>query len=215
MKEYLYIIFIFVAFLSSLWAYRLDILHYKVIAIVMLLDLLLEISANWLVARYYSNIWVYNIALLEEFWLYAFYYLLILKYRWARRVIRTWLFVLPLAWLGYTVCLVGIDRWSSYLPVAGSIFTVLMSAVYYYQMLTAEKLVPLRTSFEFWIATALIIFFACTLPFFGMLHYLTVILRVLAKRGISPLQIINIIFYSIVTYAFLCRISIRRSWQSS
>jgi hypothetical protein len=214
LKEYLYIVFIFVAFLSSLWAYRLDILHYKIIAAVVTLDLVLEIGANWLAARHHSNIWVYNLALLEEFWLYALYYKLIIKYRWARRLIHGYLFLLPVIWLLSTVLLIGISQWNSYLSIAGSLFTVLLSGIYYHQMFTADKLVPLRTSFEFWIATALILFFVCSLPFFGMLHYLTVILRRLAQKGISPLQIINILFYSIVTYAFLCRISIRKSWQS-
>jgi hypothetical protein len=215
LKEYLYILFIFAAFLSSLSVYRLDAAHYKVIAIVTTLDLVLEIWANALAAHHLSNIAVYNLGLLPEFILYGFYFGLILKYNWVRTFIPLYLFSLLLCWFVSTVLVIGIGRWNAYFSIAGSLFTVAFSIVYYYQMFTASELVPLRTSFEFWIATALILFFTCTLPYFGMLHYLTVIFRPLAKRGFSPLQLINIIFYSIVTYAFLCRINIRKSWRSS
>jgi len=79
LKEYLYILCIFAAFLSSLSVYRLDAAHYKVIAIVTTLDLVLEVWANVLAAHHLSNIAVYNLALLSEFILYGLYYLLILK----------------------------------------------------------------------------------------------------------------------------------------
>lgn len=222
MKEYLYILCIFAAFLSSLSVYRLDAAHYKVIAIVTTLDLVLEVWANVLAAHHLSNIAVYNLALLSEFILYGLYYLLILKYSWVRVVIPLYLCLLLVCWFISTVLVIGIGHWNAYFSITGGIFTVAFSVVYYYQMFTADELVPLRTSFEFWIAsaliliaTALILFFTCTLLYFGMLRYLTVIFRPLAKKGFSPFQLINIIFYSIVTYAFLCRINIKRSWRSS
>jgi len=215
LPETLYIIFIFAAFLSSLSSYRLDTAHYKVIAAITAADLLLEIGANILALYHKSNIVVYNIALLLGFGAYALYFMLILDYRWARVFIRCYLLALCVFWSISSLWYPGINHWNPYFSVFGSLSTVFLSIVYYHQMFSAPFLVPLRTSFEFWVATALILFFACALPYFGLLHYLTPIFRPLIKRGIGPLQLINIIFYSIITYAFLCRINTRKSLPSS
>ena len=109
------------------------------------------------------------------------------------------------------IFLMGIWKWDSHFLVIGSLATVLLSANYYYELFTADELVKLSTSFEFWIATALIIFYACNLPYLGILQLLTKNLTPLATRLIQSLQIFNILFYSMITYAYLCRIRIAKS----
>lgn len=212
MLIYTYIVFIFIAFLSSLRVYRLDSLHYKVIAIIMAADLVVEIWANLLWPVFHlHNLPVYNFALLMEFWLYAYYFSLIIQYKRLQQIIRIYLYVLPVLWILLVVFLLGIDKWNSHFLIIGSLFTIFLSGVYYYQLFTADELVRLSTSFEFWIATALIFYFGCTLPFLGMLQLLTKVITLEAQRMLNPLQIFNIIFYSIVTYAFLCTTPIKKS----
>jgi hypothetical protein len=204
MSEYIYVVFIAIAFLSSLPLYRLDILHPKLIALVMGLDLVIEIIGNIQRAHHQPNALVYDLALLEEFFLYGLYFKLIIPIRWYQVVIRCYLVILPVVWAITSFGVMGVHDWNSHLYDFGSLFIVLSSAVYYYQLFTAEKLVELHNSFEFWVATALLFYFASTQPYLGMLGYLNKTFRPLAHAGISILQIINIIFYSLITYACLC-----------
>ncbi len=105
----------------------------------------------------------------------------------------------------------GITKWNSYVVIAGSFFIICFSAAYYYQVFTQDELARLDNSPEFWIATGLIIFYACNLPYMGMLNFLVKNYLGLAIKFLSILKILNVIMYSIFIYAFLCRIIIKKS----
>jgi len=207
---YLYIIANAIAFLSSLPVHRLDIFPYRVISTVMALDLIVELWANIMWAQFHlSNLPVYNFAMLAEFWLYAFYFGEVLRSRLVQRMIRVYLWLLPPVWL--ILAFFHVRDWSSFFFVFGAIFTIILSAINYYQLFTAERLVRLSTSFEFWIATGLIIFYSISFPYLGMLNFLNKNHLSIALTMLTVLHIANIIFYLIFTYAFLCTKRIRRS----
>jgi len=198
-----------IAFVSSLKAFRLDISHYKVISIILATDLVVETAAMILVHFHRSNVPIYNFNLLAEFWLYGYYFFLLESSRRVKGLIRIYLWLLPLVWMA-TALLFHIKNWNSYFTVLGSVSMVLLSARYYYRLFTAQNLVKLSSHFEFWVATALIFYHACNLPYLGMLNLLT-------KRNIPGeiilliLQVLNIIFYLILAFAFICTIPIKKS----
>ncbi|HVU95444.1 MAG TPA: hypothetical protein VHE34_09475 [Puia sp.] len=212
MLVYLYITSIAIAFIASLPVHRWGVFSYRVISTIMGLDLVVELWANFLwFAFRMNNLPIYNFAMLAEFWLYAFYFDEILVNRTVRPLIKAYLWLLPAVWL--ILVILHQHDWSSIFFVIGAIFTIFLAAFNYYQLFTADELVRLGASFEFWVATGLILFYGLNFPYLGMLNFLNKHYPDLARAMITGLQVLNIIFYSIFTYAFVClrRYHIRKS----
>jgi hypothetical protein len=96
--------------------------------------------------------------------------------------------------------------------MVGGIFTIFFAIVYCYQLLNAEEPIMLRNCGEFWIAIGLIFFYVCSVPYMGMFNFLAKLHVDLAYMLKIPLQISNIMMYSLFTYAFICQLTnIKRS----
>ena len=146
-----------------------------------------------------------------EAWAYALYYSLILENRKLKTVIRLFLYLFPVFWFIVVFGIFGFSNWNSYLAVTGSLFTICLSIAYYYQLFTASDLVKLTASSEFWIATGLILCYSCSLPYTGMMNFLNKNYPVLSRQLLTMLQILNILMYLFFTYAYICKILIRKS----
>src|SRR5215471_15262127 len=135
-------------------------------------DLVIEILANFFVAALHlrTNSPLYNVAMLIEFWGYALYYRFIIEKPAFKRIITWYLYLFPVFWVLLVFPIFKVDNWNSYIAVFGCICVILFSSVLYYQLFTAEKLVRLAYSFEFWVATALILFYSVNFTYLGMLH---------------------------------------------
>ena len=129
-----------------------------------------------------------------------------------RASIKAFLLLYPVFWF-ITVFYVfgGLKYWNSYIHVVGSLFTVAVSAAYYFQLFTAPRLVKLSRHTEFWIATGLILFYACNLPYVGVLNFLIKNYFAVAKQLMVVLQLLVITMYSIFLYGYLCQVAIKKS----
>lgn len=203
---------IILAFAISLICFRLNYpVHLKFLSVFLGLTVLSELVALYLVESRMGNIALYNTVMGLEFCAYAYFFKLILKSRRQQRMITWFLCIFPAFWFGVTFGVFGIDSWNSYLAVASSLFIIYWAIMYYYELFQATTLVKLSTCAEFWIATALIIYYAGNLPYTGMMNYLFTHFPGLAMKLRALLQILNILLYSIISYAYLCRIPIRKS----
>jgi hypothetical protein len=145
--------------------------------------------------------------MLLEFEGFALYYLQIIKFPSIKKIIIIFLCLFPLFWLITVFFIFGITHWNSYLVIAGSAFTIFLSGIFYYELFTASELIKLTKSSEFWIATGLIIFYSCNLPFLGMFNFLTKNYDTLAYKLETILQVLDTVMYSLFIYAFLCRMT--------
>ena len=203
-----------VAFLASLTSFKQPYSkHLRFFSLLLALTFVVEFVAvigrrlEWIS----SNIILYNTFMLIEFTAYMWYFHQVIRNPKVKRRLRFLLVAFPIFWVWSTLAVFGISIWNSYVSTAGSLITVIMAAYYYYELFTASELVRLNRSAEFWIATGLIIFYACQLPYVGMLNYLTVNHRPLARQLLAVLQIGVCIMYSIFIYAYLCKINIAKS----
>lgn len=214
MPPHLYILFIAIAFIFSLSSFRLNYpLHLRVLSLLLGIDLLAECLAVFGGAKLFhlkNNLPIYNFFLLIEFWMYAFYFKKIITSGLIKRAINFFLILYPFFWIITVYFLFGIDRWNSYIIIVGSCTTILLSAAYYYELFNSPKLIHLSKHPEFWIATALIIFYACNLPYMGMFNFLTKNYSDLAYDLLIVLRILNIVMYSLFAYAYLCTIITRK-----
>ena len=214
MFPYLYIIFIGLAFISSLISFRLDYsIHLKIFSVLLGLTLVNELLAVYglVLVNLKTNLPIYNIFILIEFWVFGWFFYQIISNKKVKLFIKIFLILFPIFWIVAVFYLFGFNSWNSYVIITGSAFTIFLSAFYYYELFTSQKLLMLTRLPEFWIATGLIIFYSGNLPFTGMLNYLSINYRDLAIQLLTVLRILIIIMYSIFTYAFLCPIITRKS----
>jgi hypothetical protein len=213
MLTYIYLAFIGIAFLTSLTIWRPGApAHLRFFSVLLGLDFCVECAAVGMMEARHNNSWLYNSFMLVEFWAYGYYYYQITIFPWMRRIIRWFLWGFPVFWVWAVFWQFGdLNQWNSYVVIAGSFFTICFSCVYNYQLFTRPDLIRLGRRPEFWIAAGLILFYACNLPFIGMLNFLVSYDKLLAKRFMTILDVLNICMYSFFIYAYLCRIITKRS----
>jgi hypothetical protein len=208
---YIYTGTIGLAFLASLVSFRQEYdRHLKLFSLLLGLTFLVECAAVTMMKTHHNNVGLYNSFMLVEFWTYGYYYYMIIGKGFVKRAIRWFLWVFPAFWVVAVFLLFGWKQWNSYVVIAGSLSVIFFSAAYYYQLFTQPSLVKLSRTPEFWIATGLILFYSCNLPYIGMLNFLVNNYLLLARRLMGALDILNIIMYSIFIFAYLCRIRTRR-----
>jgi hypothetical protein len=201
----LYVSLIIPAFLISLIVLDKKYPKYLRVFIVILgCDLVLEAWANyWPIPFSLERNGLYNVVMLVEFWGYGFYFWHVLHNKTIRRIIRVYLILFPVIWGVLVFFVAGFNTWNSHVAVAGSIVMIVLSAWMYYQLFTQEPMVKLINSFAFWIATALIVFFSCNFTYLGTLNFLSNLDRATAHRLLIMLQLSNVLFYSLITCAFI------------
>jgi hypothetical protein len=207
---YIYLATVFVAFLSSLMSFRLNLpVHLKFFSALLGLTFLVELFAS-VILRFVlgvkNNHWVYNAFMLVEFPAYGYYFYRIIRIESLKKAIRFFLIVFPVFWIITVLFQIGIRNWNSYVITVGSFFTVLFALMYYYQLMSASEMVTLRMLPEFWIATGMVIFYLTALPYFGMLNFLIRNYSTLATSLLGVVKVMNILMYSFFTIGFLCSI---------
>lgn len=204
---------IIISFIASLATFRLAFpKHLRLFSVLLGLTALDEICILFYSRMFHlSNLPWYNCFMGVEFWMLGYYHFLFLEKPLWRKFILGYLIIFPVVWLVLVFFIFGVMNWNSYLSILGSFFTILFSVLAYWQLFTARRLNRLRTTPEFWIATGLIIFYACNLPYLGTLNYLTRTMPEVSKKLLVLLQVLNIVMYSLFTYAFLCRIRLKKS----
>lgn len=206
---YFYVTSVGFAFLSSMVQFgRGRALHLNVFAVLLAVTFAIELSV---LINQEENAWLYNAFILPEFMMYAWFFYQIIYLKNIRRVIFLFFIFFPVFWFFTIYLKYGFKTFDSNIIVAGAFFTVFMGIGYYYQLLASEKLVRLSRHTEFWIATGMIIFYSCQLPFFGLLNYLYTYHKELAKNLVSVLQGADSIMYLLFTYAFLCQQPVKKS----
>jgi hypothetical protein len=201
-----------ICFLSSLISFRLDFpLYLKLLSALIGVCWVTECFSILVMPQLKlgNNMPMYNVYLLIETMGYGIYFYLLLKTPWIKRGIALFSMLFPLAWFYTTFYVFGFTHWNSYGLIMETCFVVAMCITYLYEIFTAEDMISLHNSPEFWIAAGLLIFFACTLPFCGMLNFLDIHEFTLALKFLEEFQILNILLYTIFIYAFLCRIITR------
>ncbi|RZF62484.1 hypothetical protein [Sphingobacterium corticibacterium] len=157
-----------------------------------------------------TNVQMYNFFHLVQYLAFAYYFQQIIQLRFVQKIIQGFLYLYPIFWYVLVFFVFKLNEWNSYVFVSGGMFILFFSVVYCYELLSAEEPIMLRNCSEFWIAIGLIFFYVCGVPYMGMYRFLTANYADLAKILKIPLQISNIVMYSLFTYAFICQLTITK-----
>lgn len=181
--------------------------HLKVIVLLLPYVLLVEIGVVFFrnLVKDGNVLPLYNIIMLIEFLVYAYFFKSIITFRLVKRFLSGFLFLFPVFWFITVFFIFNITAWNSYVFLLGGTITVICALIYCYQLLTSLEDMAIGQHNEFWIALGIIIFYACQVPFMGIYNFLQVNYPALIIKFQMGLQITNIVMYSLFTYAFLCK----------
>jgi len=154
-----------------------------------------------------TNAQIYNCFMLVQYLAFAYYFQQIVQLPWVRKTIQGFLYLYPVFWFFLVFFVFKPNEWNSYIYMIGGVFTILWAVAYCYELLSADEPVLLRYCSEFWVAIGLLFFYVCGVPYMGMFNFLTQYQNDLAKLLKIPLQISNIVMYSLFTYAFICQLT--------
>ncbi|MBD1421944.1 hypothetical protein [Sphingobacterium chuzhouense] len=157
-----------------------------------------------------TSVHIYNFFHLVQYLAFAYYFRQLVKSRVFRKIMQIFLYFYPVCWYFLIFFVFQFDEWNSYVFISGGVCTILWAVVYCYQLLAADEPVMLRFNGNFWIAIGLIFFYVCSVPYMGMYRFLTEYHLNLATLLWIPLQISNIVMYSLFTYAFICQLTITK-----
>lgn len=214
MLYWTYLFVLCVSFLCSLIRFRQHTHALKIFSIFLGLTVVTETLAN--IAIYYhweTNYIIYNSFMLPEYCLYALFFKSIIRNTRIKGVLSAYLLIFPLIWIATTVWL-HITTWNSYAVLIGDAATVGMCAAYLFEVLASEELIDLKTSAEFWITAGTLIYCCSEIPITGRLNYLAAHHKQVTLWLEDVLQILNILMYLTIIYAYLCRrlTNTTRSW---
>ncbi len=181
--------------------------HLKVFSILLGVTLLVELVASNLFFGWdkdHPNYFIYNGFLLPEMLVYAWFYHRIIHIKPVKTgiVIVSALFILQNLYTFFILS--GFYKWNAYLYLVSAVFATLIVVCYYFELLLSDQYVRLSKHSEFWIATGMLVFYTCQIPFFGSLNYLLEHKSKLIPVLFASIEYIDALMYGAFAYAYLC-----------
>jgi hypothetical protein len=211
-----YLAVLAVSFICSLIDFRRHSHALKIFCIFLGLTVLTETLANIAIKFHWETDYViYNSFMLPEYCLYTLFFRSIIRTPRIKKALTVFLFLCPVIW-SVTTWRLGITTWNSYMILIGDAATVGMCAWFLFEVFASEELIDLTTSAEFWITASTFMYCCCEIPITGRLNFLANDKRTTLLLE-DVLQILNILMYLTIIYAYQCRrlINIMRSWSTA
>jgi hypothetical protein len=206
-KEYYTIFFVWFSGITVLIVYRRYWpLSYKVLGLFIVLYVLLD-TAGSIMAAFYKihNLFFYNIVYDIQVIVISYFFFHQLYSHFIKKVIRSFFFIFPLFALVNTIWWQGFFTWQTYSFVFGGSFIILLSVAYLWQLYISEETQSIFRDPVFWFSLAWILYFAITVPYFGMLNYLLKNFPDLAlSYYILVIDISDCLRNILLTIGFLC-----------
>lgn len=203
------VIFELVCFFSSLSLFfqRGTPSHLKLFPFFLLVTILIEIMGMIFSRQGKSNIILYNLFAVFAVVFYLFSLMNFIHNLRVKKTILITIIIYPIFAIvnSYTL---QIDVFQSITYSLGCLLIVSACVFYFYELFQLKRSIKLTREPAFWISSALLFFFTCTLPFIGMTNFLDQVSPVIAQNLGAILGIINFLLYSMLTIAFLCRIKL-------
>jgi hypothetical protein len=219
--DYTYLVVLVIAFLCSLMSFRAGLpFHLKLLALLLGLTVAVEMFARFCLPFFHLkyNTPVYSSFALVEFWVYGYFFYLLIRTKILRRIVFVFLWIFPIFWLLTTLYLFKFQKWNTYVTVAGSFCIILFVLMYFYQLIAAKEMQPIRRLPEFWIVTGMLMFYLWELPFFGTLNFFMgyYTTHAAVNNGLLNARLIlDTLMYAFISYGYLCQIINTTKYSSS
>lgn len=200
------IIFEFVCFIASLSLFfqKGTPIQLKLFPLFLLATIIIEVLGIALWRQGKSNILVYNLFGVISVMFYLYFIRNIIHNLRVKRILNVTIVAYPVVTF-LNVEFIQVHAFHSITYSLGCLLIVGACIYYFYELFHLKKSINLLREPSFWICSALLFFFTCTLPFIGMTNFLFKVSTVIAQNLGAILAIINFLLYSLFTIAFLCR----------
>ena len=186
-------------------------IYLRLFPLFLLLTLTVILVSIYLLAHSKNNTLLYNFFTSFEFCFYFFILYRIIQKRLAKTIIFYILCIYPLIALFNIFFIQGLTSFHSVTYALGCLLIVTICIYYFFELFQLSHSINLARQPAFWICSALLFFYACSFPIFGLANFLRSLPYVIIKNLEAIIDILNIFLYSSFTIAFLCRLRTRKS----
>jgi hypothetical protein len=206
------LVVLFLSFISSLNAFRLDMpVPFKQFSFFLLFTTLGEYFAyawanglNKLTAYDNTNQWFYNLFHIPLY-LFLFYFFYRILHRPGIKRIIPVLAGLYFVFAVINLCFIqGILLLNSYSELLGSSMMIFLSLAYYYQLLMAKEVISVKRDPGFWISTGVFISYIGSILAISLINIMISISRQKAVHFMTFIILSGILAYLTFSMAFLC-----------
>ena len=214
----LYLYFIAISFVASLSVYftsKKSYSYLKLFPPFLLATIIAEAMGSYLLSVNVNNLSLYNFFTVFEFVFYLWIINLIISNKRMKKIIRAVLLVYTLTAVVNIILIQKMKAFHTVTYALGCLLIVIFCFYYFLELFKFPKAVKLTNNPAFWISTALLFFYCCGFPLYGLINYLSSIPKLIINNFYSIIIILNCFLYTLFTIAFLCRIKIRNYTLSS
>jgi|GEM_PF-2891389 len=183
---------------------KLDILV-KSLVIFLMIELGNELFAFYLAHTTGYNGVEYACYFILETCYFSLYFYFLLKIRWLRALIL--IFIPSFIIMGVMKLSLSAPKtiWYTSITITETTVIVLLSIVYFYQLLKAQVLVHITRDADFWVVTGILVYAVLSFFPFGFWEYLHKYhIAQITHIDSDVIAVSNIIMYLFFTFAFLC-----------
>lgn len=208
LKVFYTLFFVWLTCLTAIFTFRRTLpLDFQLFTFLVILLSILETIGNAIgfFSKDHNNHFFFNILYAIELTCLPYFFSSWLNQRTLKNIVRVYSFIFPLFVLVNTIWIQDFFAFQTYSFVVGGGFVLILAVIYLWKLYTNEETQNIFRDPVFWVSLAYFLYFAVTVPFFGMLNYL--VTNHLKFSGLYYAVIIDGAFclYNILlTIGFLC-----------
>lgn len=200
-----YIYFIAISLLVSLLVYQKPSQFYlKLFPPFLLLTFIAEVYASWLFTVGRNNVTIYNFFSTFEFCFYLFIISIIIKNNRIKKIILGTVFLYAIVAVVNIVAILKMKTFHVTTYTVGCLLIVIFCIYYFGELFRFPEQGKLLHNPAFWICSALLFFYCCGFPLYGLINQWKGISKLVLENFVEIVTILNIFLYSLFTIAFLC-----------
>lgn len=206
LKIFYTLFFVWLTCLTAIFILRNPLpFSYRGFALLIILLSILETIGNIIGFIYSNNHFFFNIIYAIELTLVPWFFKYWIQRLWIKKIIEGFTLIFPLFVLVNTIWIQGFFTLQTYSFVLGGSFILLLSVAYLGELYTNEESQNIFRNPVFWFSLAFLIYFAVSVPYFGMLNYLVTNYLSFATLYYELIYEPTICLYNIfLTIGFLC-----------
>jgi hypothetical protein len=202
----IYVYFIAISFLASLFVYRNPDLYNKSLKpfpIFLLLTLIAESYGSYLWSINKSNLYIYNFFTVFEFCFYLYFVSRIITSRKIKNLALLICILYAICAISNILFIQGVKTFHTITYSLGCLLVVSFCVYYFFELFKLPQSIKLSKSPIFWICSGLLFFYCCGFPLYAFVNFWGQVKWVI-KSFDDIITILNIFLYSLFTIAFLC-----------
>ncbi|GGB13464.1 hypothetical protein [Puia dinghuensis] len=166
---------------------------------------------SYLAARIINNMPLFNPLTIFQYCFYFFLLYRIIRQPVVRKIAFHLIWIYPLI-AGLNILLYQkINTFHTITYSLGGLLVVALCIFYFFELFQRPQSVNLTRNPDFWICSGLLFYFSCSFPLYGMANNLGKMPRFIIVNLNSIFNVLDILLYTSLVIAFLCRLKIRKS----